>query len=868
MKMGALIRYDLPADIIALWQQRESETLLPLQELAVKQHNLFGEGNLLIQAPTSSGKTFIGEMAAIQTALRRKKVVYLVPLKALAEEKFRDFEAKYKDYGLKVIVATRDRREYDEDLESGNFSIAVVVYEKLAQLLVRRPERLAEIDLVIADELEILSDPERGAMAELLLTRLRHAQCRLIGLSAVIGGSERLAAWMDAQLIAFERRPVELRFGVLHDGVFQYRTYNELGEGREPMAESCSDSPWEILTENVALLARQGESSLIFVKAKHEARRGAAMLAERITLPRAAKAMERLGDLERTRARDYLLETLHHGIAFHNADLAPEERSIVEEAFRTGEVKILVSTSTLAVGLNLPAQNVFLSAEKWRYDPRLDIPWKTPLLHAEYENMGGRAGRYGAGHPYGRSILIATTPFDHETLWRRYIEGEREVIEPQLDKMPLEDHVLGLVASRCCRTVNELIELLESTLTGRWVWGQTYPLQEIEFKIRAAVNRCLDAGVIVSQPEGRLDATPFGRATAAKGLTIATARALESWIQERESRDWADLDLLYAAAAAPDGRMLQVTLTSREFEQADYPGRIRQATRDEESDADTPLNRLRASKIAPFFDEVRAVKVALMMQDWLRQHGMHEIEERYNTMAGQILSVADQMSWLVDATAAIATAAGAEERFLERIAALRDRLPAGVLPELLPLARLRVPAMTRSMLIDLHARQLITPEALAVAPPPPHLPKSVVRALQLWARENAMPKTSNPIKEESKPTQTASPMPTLVVDDRNPGGIQLDGERITLQEKQFRLVRLLAAHPGECVPYETIYNTLWGANVVVEDNQMHFQKRVLLDRIKAVLPARKGILKTVPKRGFMLQLSPEEIVLNTLVQAA
>jgi helicase len=865
--MGALIRYDLPAEIIALWQQRESETLLPLQELAVKQYNLFGEGNLLIQAPTSSGKTFIGEMAAIQTALRRKKVVYLVPLKALAEEKFRDFEAKYRDYGLKVIVATRDRREYDADLESGNFSIAVVVYEKLSQLLVRRPERLAEIDLVIADELEILSDPERGAMAELLLTRLRHAQCRLIGLSAVLGGSDRLAAWMDAQLVYFERRPVELRFGVLQDGVFQYRTYNELGEGREPMAESSSDSPWEVLTENVGLLARQGESSLIFVKAKHEARRGAAMLAERITLPAAVKAMERLGDLDRTRARDYLLETLQHGIAFHNADLAPEERAIVEDAFRAGEVKVLVSTSTLAVGLNLPAQNVFLSAEKWRYDPRLDIPWKTPLLHGEYENMGGRAGRYGAGHAFGRSILIATTPFDHETLWRRYIEGEREPIEPQLDKMPLEDHVLGLVASRCCRTIAELIDLLESTLTGRWVWGQTYPLSEIEFKIRAAVNRCLDAGVVVSQPEGRLDATPFGRATAAKGLSIATARAIEAWIQERESRDWADIDLLYAAASAPDGRMLQVTLTTREYEQSDYPGRIRQLTRDEDTEADTPLNRLRASKIAPFFDEVRAVKVALMMQDWLHQHGMHAIEERYNTMAGQVLSVSDQMSWLVDATAAIATAAGADARFIERIEGLRDRLPSGILPELLPLARLRIPALTRGMLLDLHARNQFTSEALAVAPLPPHLPKSVARALQLWARENSMAKTDTPKITAEKP-QPAHSAPVLVVDDRNPGGIQLDGERIALQEKQFRLMRLLAAHPGECVPYETIYNTLWGANVVVEDNQMHFQKRVLLDRIKAILPQRKGILKTVPKRGFMLQLAPDEIALHTLVEAA
>src|SRR5690554_1767781 len=96
MKMTELLRYGIPPEIIQLWQQQESATLLPVQAVAVKRHGLFGDGNLLIQAPTSSGKTFIGEMAALQTALRRKKVLYLVPLKALAEEKYADFREKYE----------------------------------------------------------------------------------------------------------------------------------------------------------------------------------------------------------------------------------------------------------------------------------------------------------------------------------------------------------------------------------------------------------------------------------------------------------------------------------------------------------------------------------------------------------------------------------------------------------------------------------------------------------------------------------------------------------------------------------------------------------------------------------------------------
>jgi len=389
MKMTELLRYDVPPEVIRLWQTQESEHLLPVQELAIKRHNLFGDGNLLIQAPTSSGKTFVGEMAAIQTALRRKKVVYLVPLKALAEEKYLDFNEKYTTYGLKVIISTRDHRHFDAQLESGDFSIAIVVYEKLSQVLVRRPERFTEVELVVADELELLSDPERGATVELLLTQVLQSGCRVLGMSAVLGEADKLAQWMQAELVQYDRRPVELRYGVLHEGVFRYRTYNEFSEGEERLVDAgLESSAWETLMENVGTFTAQEEPCLIFVKAKHESRRGAELLAQHLSLPASEHTIECLQDLESTHSRDKLLETLANGVAFHNADLSPEERRIVEEGFRRGEIKAMVSTSTLAIGLNLPAQNVFMTSEKWQYDTRFSMPWKTPILRSEYENMG------------------------------------------------------------------------------------------------------------------------------------------------------------------------------------------------------------------------------------------------------------------------------------------------------------------------------------------------------------------------------------------------------------------------------------------------------------------------------------------------
>lgn len=866
MRMRELLGWKVPEAVVGLWEQGEGERLLPLQELAVKRHGLFGGRNLLVQAPTSSGKTFIGEMAAIQSALRRKKVVYLAPLKALAEEKYLDFRAKYAGYGLKVIISTRDHREYDEALEEGRFSVAVVVYEKLSQLLVRRPERLADIDLVIADELELLSDPERGAMVELLLARIIQGGCRLIGLSAVIGDTERLARWMDAELVQYQQRPVELRYGVLHEGTFRYRTYNDLGQGEEALVDAESESPWEILTQNLCRFVRNGESCLVFVKAKHESRRGAALLAGRVDLPEATRAMEKLRGLEPTRSRDALLHTMAHGVAFHNADLSPVERRIVEEAFREGEVMALVSTGTLAVGLNLPARNVFISPEKWRYDERLDIPWKTPVLHHEYENMGGRAGRYGAGHAFGRSILIAASPFDFEALWRRYVEGEREGIAPRLARAPLDAHILRIVASRHCRTVAELTRFLESTLSGQWVWLEEYTRDEVVCRVRSAVHRCVELGLMQEDQRGALAATPLGMAVSGKGIGLETARLLGEWLAAMAHRDWHPLELLLAAALTPDGRLLQVMLTSREYEQGGYLSRLKRAAQDIDDTPDTPLNRLRRSQAAPFFDEVRAIKGALFLQAWLEEMPMQDIEEEYSTMAGQVLAAAEQIGWLVDATAAVAGAMGVGEGCIARLEELSRRLHLGVESDLLDIAQLELDGVSRSALIALRGGGLHEAATLALSPVAvleQWMPRKSAMELVQWAERqsgtHAGADASTPVAAPQTPRPAQKAL--LVIDETRPGEVLLDGEPVPLQEKQYQLLRVLARQPGECVPYEEVYDALWG-DAVVEQGQMYSQKRNLVKRLAAARPDCATLIATRAKHGFVLQLAPGQVLIK------
>lgn len=863
MDMMRLVEYGASGRAVARWRETQGERLLPLQARAVTEYDLFRGGNLLVQAPTSSGKTFIGEMAAVDAAMGRGKAVYLVPLKALAEEKFTLFRERYGALGLRVIVSSRDHREHDEAFSKGGFDLAVAVYEKFAQLLTTRPERMNELGVVVADEMDLLADPDRGAEAEVLLTALVASGRRVIGLSASLGGADRAAEWLGARLLREERRPVELRYGVLHDGVYKYRTHNDRAEGEERLVETPGASTWEALTQNVRALAEAGESCLVFVKSKYEARRGAELLAGRVRLPAAPAAQEALSALESTRCRDLLRHTLNGGVAFHNTDLTPAERRVVEAAFRSGEARVLVSTGTLAAGMNLPAANVFLSADKWIYHPRFELPWRAPIEYGEYENMSGRAGRFGAGRAFGRSVLVASAPFDQESLWRCYVQAARPALEPPLAGAPLDDLSLRLVAARVCRSAAELEAFFGRTLAARVAWAEKRRPEELGFRVENAVRRCMEAGALrAAAGEGRaaadaafsretpLETTPFGRVTAARGISLATADALRRWVRLSGDRTWLDLDFLLAAGLTAEGRMLHVTLTAREYEHADYPGKIKCAAASQEMQADTPLNRLRSCRLTPFFDEVRAVKAALMLDEWLRETPLADIEEALETTAGQVLASAEQAAWLADAAAGLADALAAPQALVDRLDGLSARLARGVGDAALALARGVGAPLDRAALLALGAAGLTTPEAVQAVSDEALgrlLNPAQAAALRKWA---GAPEAAAP--------EAVDGGPVLVVDDRRPGEIRIRGRVVPLQDKQYRLIRALAAAPGECVPYDRLYGEVWG-DAVVEDNQMHFQKNMLLKRIAAAAGDWRGVIRTVPRRGFVLELPAEQV---------
>jgi len=740
MRVDTLEAYNVAPDILAIWRESVGADLLPVQERAVKEFGLFSQGNLIVFSPTSSGKTFIGEMAAVKAARENTKVFYLVPQKALAEEKFQEFRQRYGKAGIKVVVSSRDHREYDDDIERREFQIAVVVFEKMQALLVSPPQLMEAVGLVVVDELQLLTDPTRGPNLELLLTKLRIAgsRPRILGLSAVLGRSQVLADWLGARLLVDTRRPVELRKGVLCRGTFTYREHNSGAQGTEAFADYGTEKRHELVLGAAEELARRGEQVLVFLPDRVATVTFAQLLAGRVRLPSLVAAIDELRDQEETHAREALLEVLSSSVAFHNADLSPEERAVVERHFRSGGIRVLFSTSTLAMGLNLPVKNVILDGKRWEYLRRYGRWSLEDISKSEYENMSGRAGRLAHTRDFGRSILITSSPFEADVWLRHYVGSDFEDIVPTLRDAPLENHVVNLLASGLARTRLELLDLLLSSFTGHVFWAQQMSRDEFLAALDRAVAICAGGGLVRAEPEGRLVVTDLGRACASKGIGVDTGIALAEWARQARSAALSEIEVLTVASLTPAGNDVYVNMSNDERYKCDYRGEILRRAADA-GVADRPVfARFAEDQSSVEYDAAKSLKKALFLSDWIEELRTKDIERRYRVWAGSLRRVGEEYAWLVEALGAIAQACGWPDARCREIESLSERLVHGVRPDALGIARLRVRGLGRALIRRLVAAGYGDADALRAAGP-----DAVRKALNhrgafaaLWAKLN------------------------------------------------------------------------------------------------------------------------------------
>lgn len=911
MLISHLTAHGFPQPLLDLWSREQGTRLLPLQERAVAMTGLLAGRNLLVVAPTSSGKSFVAELAALRHVLQGRRAVFLVPTKALAEEQFRRLQQRYQPHGLRVAIATRERSSHDDAIAAAAFDIAVMVYEKLASFLTLHPGLLPQIGLVALDELQILSDHDRGPLVDRLITRLARTRPgpQLVCLTAVVAETSRLASWLDCEVCVARERPRELREGSidLQTGLFHYRESVTGAEGEEalftpahpPAADADTLDPdgalagewsppprdWDLdpalLVPLLQTLTADGATALLFVPTRHQSRQWAYQLAQLAPFDPATASIEELEQTEPCHARELLHQCLESGVAFHNADVPHELRRLVERGFQQGAIRVLVATSTLAQGVNLACSAAVSIPVMLETAPGGTPRW-TALSRQRFRNQGGRAGRLSSATPFGRSLVPARNATEARRLFSTYALGDLEPLEPSPNPSALPLAALGVIHHHPAATNAKLRHELLASYTGLNVWA-VRPA-EFERLLTDTLNELAALQLIHRTAGGRYRMTALGEATAASGISLATAQFFAA-IATQPLGGLPPIALLLAAALSDDGVQAPLPLTAREQQSRQYARLIEEHAELHSPSIAAALHELLLPPGGAPEALQAAAKKAFAAEAWAGPDPTELLEERFQVFSGTLALWAEQAAYLLRALAGIARALGQPPEATAAAESLATRLPDGLPSGAEALAVLRVPGLTRGFLHALAREGFDSPEALAASPARVWgrlLPNAAVPLLEetlaqlraaasrpaaaAWLRQKVSrpPATSADAPPPTVEKNSTAATPLLRLDRASPGLAYWNGTEVFLPPLPFQLLHLLARHPRKTVPYALIDEHLW-PEAKVEAQQILFHKRTIAKRLQpaAGAEAAKSLIRTVAGQGLYLDLDAADIHLGS-----
>ncbi|HME51804.1 MAG TPA: DEAD/DEAH box helicase [Candidatus Lokiarchaeia archaeon] len=379
----------------AILRQSGMAQLRKIQAVAL-QHGLFFRQSMLVISPSGSGKTLIGELAAINSIIESfGKAAYLVPLKALATEKYKHFVKCYARLGIKIEISIGDYDLPAEDLVDAD--LVVMTYEKLDSMLRSSRGLLSgTFGCLVIDEIHVMGEQERGPRLESLIIRASRAlgDVQIVALSATVANPTKLNEWLgclgyDMLLLLSKERPVPLQYEIV-------------------IAKENVTSIAEILEHVTA----DGGQCLVFTRSRKRAEQLAKQLSNasaggapatnyqaRVELAFKAKRASKYSDLA---------PLLVKGIAYHHAGLSTQERDLVEHAFIDRLVIAICCTTTLAAGINMPARAVIVEDYKQFQVHEKDVADKKKFMHVKdspamfkpipkntFHQIVGRAGRAG-----------------------------------------------------------------------------------------------------------------------------------------------------------------------------------------------------------------------------------------------------------------------------------------------------------------------------------------------------------------------------------------------------------------------------------------------------------------------------------------
>ncbi len=614
---------------------------------------LLDGNNLLVAIPTASGKTLIAEMAMHQTIFKGGKCLYIVPLKALASEKFEEFGNK----GVKVGIATGDFDRRDDLL--GKNDIIVATSEKVDSLLRNSATWISEITLLVIDEVHLIDSQNRGPTLEMVIAkmRFRNPEMQIIGLSATIGNPDKLASWLNAELITSPWRPVDLRPGVFFNNSIHFRDGT-----RTVKAVSKNYDDINLTLDTIA----EGGQCLIFVSSRRNAEAFAKRAATAIKSedPGLSVYAARIKKIAETDMGKLLAACVIKGAAFHHAGLSRPERSVVEEGFRKGLIKCISSTPTLAAGLNLPARRVIIRD----YHRFAAGEGMQPIPVSEYHQMAGRAGRPRLD-PYGEAVLIAKDEGEVEALFECYIEAPSEEVHSKIaEPTALYTHILSLIASGFVKNHKELLTFMNRTFYVH----EHRQVRLIQRAVDAALAFLVASDMVVEVGE-HLGSTEFGTIVSRLYIDPRSAAMIVSTLREKDV--YTDLGLLQVICSTPDMpklyvRNADIAALSRMMDT--HSDDLWLTLPDDDDDTESYY---------------RALKTAMLLSDWTDELSDTKICERYSVGPGDIYGMVESVTWLLHACAELARMF--VPAFHTKVREFEICMKNGTRRELLPLIRLR-----------------------------------------------------------------------------------------------------------------------------------------------------------------------------------
>ena len=768
----SLAGYGFPQGLLDAWAG-SIPSLNQLQLDAISEFNVLEGEHLVVSSPTSSGKTMIGELAALKGVLDRRRAFFLLPLKALVNDKFRHFNRVYGAFGIRTIKATGDNSVDDLlPLMRGQYEICLLTYEKFAALVLGNPHLLDQVGTVVVDEVQMIADESRGVNLEFILTLLRlrrreGTEPQFIALSAVIGDTNGLERWLGARLLRRTERPVPLDEGVLRaDGSFRCVS-SDTGEEQvitsytRPEYRNISNpqSSQNYIIPLTRRLVREGKSVIVFREQKGEARGCALYLAESLGLPPAQGVINSLPGGDPSTASNYLGSALRGGVAFHISDLDPEERQLVEDEFRSADstIKVIAATTTLAMGVNTPAEAVIIAG--------LNHPGDKPYTVAEYKNIAGRAGRL----PFtdrGVSFLLALNPREENYLWSHYVKGKPEdlisrFLASNTDPRSLIVRVLVAAGrSPVGLTAQEIIAFLEESFGAfqrrqaqpGWAWDKTGLLE--------ALQSLISHQLIEADRDGRYHLSELGRLAGEAGVEV------ESIIRLVEALRSVTPDEIN------DPTLITLTQLTVELDQVLFPINKRGVNKETQTwlsevrRQNVPQGVLRALQRSVKEDTQVALraKKAVGCLLWIADLPMSDIEEsltrhgrKFDGASGPILGVRARTCNLLEVVGRVARIVHPGLDLGSRITRLLTRLEVGVPPAAIDLASRAGSRLSRGDYRRLLAAGLCEIDAIEKCPDEDLLKHLAGSESKLLAVRNAVESYREQQSEQSADTPILPP---------------------------------------------------------------------------------------------------------------